>query len=127
MSANQTIQPELEPCNEACRVKYEAKHNAKVQCGCGTGHKMEPFSTQIVHHLGQHWLLECLTRHLLAKRTEDGAAIKLITRRMQKHQSDIAKMHCTGPNCDRQVGRTYRMIGSAVYCTHCSHDIGGQG
>lgn len=118
---------ELEPCNKECRVKYEVKHGKQVQCGCGLNHKMEPFSTQIVHHFGQHWLLECLTKHLIARRNEDSNAIRVVTNRMQKHKGNIAKLQCAGLNCTAQVGRNYRMIGTEVFCNNCSYDMGGQG
>ncbi len=116
----------IETCNEQCRIAHESKTGCKVKCGCGGDHKMEQFGEQIVHYFGQHWLLECLTKHLIAKRAEDNNAIRLITHRMQKYQDDIAKMYCSGPTCTQKVGKTYRMVGSAVFCVHCSYDIGAQ-
>jgi hypothetical protein len=86
-----------------------------------------PLGAWVIDYVGQHWLLECLTKHLIFKREEDRSAITLITRRMQKLQKDIAKMHCSGADCMRSVGRTYRMVGKAVFCVHCCHETGGQG
>lgn len=117
--------PDLEFCPESCRILYRYRHKKPVECGCGTGHKMEPFGSQIVHHNGQHWVLECLTKHLLTRRAEDNGVILLLRKRMQKHHDTIAAMHCSGPDCEQRVGKSYRLVGDAVYCSHCSHDIGG--
>lgn len=118
---------QFENCSTDCRVKYEKDNQKKVQCGCGTRHKMEPFDTQIVHCYGQHWLMECLIKYLLIKREEDNKAIKTISRSMQKYRNDIAKLECSGANCKSPVGKNYKMIGSAVFCIHCVHETGGQG
>lgn len=128
MSQTETpAKPEVDFCTESCRHQYRHKYGRTVQCGCGKGHKMEPFASHIVHHNGQHWVMECLAAHLIKGRTEDNKVILLLRKRMQKHQNDIANMRCSGPTCENPVGRTYRMVGDAVYCTRCSHDLGGQG
>ena len=126
-ATDSAAQPALVFCNEACRILYRHKHGKPVECGCGKGHKMEPFGSWIVHHNGQHWVMDCLTAHLINSRVEDNKVILLLRKRMQKHQGDIAKMRCAGPTCENPVGKTYRVIGDAVYCNHCTHELGGQG
>jgi hypothetical protein len=41
----------IEHCSILCRLNYKMKHVKEVECGCGKPHKMEAFSTQIVHYV----------------------------------------------------------------------------
>jgi len=121
------VQNNLEWCREECRNEYMRRHNGEYPpCGCGSGHKMKPFGEQIVHWRGAHWVLDCLTEHLLRERTNDHKVIALLTARMKKFQADIAGLKCATPTCNNRVGKSYRLLGDAVYCQHCFFDHGGE-
>ena len=122
-----TPPPLLEWCLEECRNSYMRQHNGEYpSCGCGTGHKMKPFGTQIVHWNGQHWVLDCLTEKLLKDRAQDRKVIEFITSRMKKIQQDVMSMKCASHTCNNRVGKNYRLIGNSFYCQHCFHDHGGE-
>jgi hypothetical protein len=62
-----------------------------------------PLGAWVIDYVGQHWLLECLTKHLIFKREEDRSAITLITRRMQKLLKCTAREQTA---CEASVGLT---------------------
>src|SRR5258708_5591898 len=106
----QPKQSSLDWCNDDCQRSYRWKHDGCLpSCGCGTGHKMEPFGEIIVHFEGQHWVLDCLTQKLIHDRRQDRNVIRILNDRMKRHLHTLASMRCSRPNCNNRVGKNYRL------------------